>query len=389
MGTLYDKVAIVGHSTTNFGDLYEFGISDIANLAIHGALKSAKMNPTEIDSLYVGNAGAGQFLGQEHLGSLISTESELNCPAIKIEASGASGAAAMRVAAHGILTGYLERVAIVGVEKMTSFTKSSETQAALSTSLDTIWESSMGGTLPGNFALMARSHMRKYGTTPEQLAQVAVKNHENARKNPRAQFKNKLRVESILASKYVADPIHLFESCAASDGGSALILTNPDIAESYDPEPIYMRASKQAHDRIGLNQREEIYKLKSVEIAAEAGYRQLGIGPGDISVTEVHDVYTIAEIMAIEALGLVEYGQGGKATAEERTAIDGDIPVNTSGGLKGRGFPVGASGVAQTIEIIDQLKGQSGERQIEDVNWGVTQSLGGAGGTAVVSFFSR
>ena len=170
MGTLYDKVAIVGHSTTNFGDLYEFGISDIANLAIHGALKSAKMDPEEIDSLYVGNAGAGQFLGQEHLGSLISTESELNCPAVKIEASGASGAAAMRVAAHGILTGYLEKVAIVGVEKMTSFTKASDTQAALSTSLDTIWESSMGGTLPGNFALMARAHMRKYGTTSEQLA---------------------------------------------------------------------------------------------------------------------------------------------------------------------------------------------------------------------------
>ena len=386
---LLDKIAIVGYDMTDFGDLYELGIADMSNMAINGALKSAKINSKEVDALYVGNAGSGQFLKQEHLGCLIASESGIYTQAMSIEASGASGAAAMRIAFHGILTGYMNKVVVVGVEKMTSFTKSEDTQEALATSLDTIWESSMGGTLPGNFALMAKAHMRKYGTTKEQLAQVAVKNHNNARLNPRAQYKNKLRVESVLASKLLADPIHIFEGCAASDGAAALVLMAPDVAESYDSEPVYLRASMQTHDYLAIHQRSNLEELKSVKTAAEAGFKQLNISVKDISFAEVHDVYTIAEIMAIEGIGLVEPGEGGKATEEGRTAIDGDIPVNTSGGMKARGYPIGASGIAQVIEIMDQFKGKAGERQIKEIEWGLTQSMGGAGGTSVLSFFSR
>ncbi len=384
-----DKVAIIGYDMTEFGDLYNLGIADIASTAISGALKVANIERDEIDGLYVGNAGAGQFLGQEHLGSLISTESGLNCQALRIEASGASGAVAMRIAAQGILTGYLDKVVVVGIEKMTSFSSSKDTQYALATGLDSIWEASMGGTLAACFALMAKSHMRKYGTTLEQMAQVAVKNHENAKNNPRAQFSNTLSTKNVLSSKLVADPIRLLDGCAASDGAAALVMCSPEIAESYDKEPIYVRASKQGHAPLALHQRDDLSILTSVKSAAENGYKQLNLSPKDISLSEVHDIFTIAEIMAIEALGLVEIGEGGKATEEGRTSANGDIPVNTSGGLKARGYPIGASGIAQAIEIMEQFKVLGGDRQVKDINWGLTQSLGGAGGTALVSFYSR
>jgi acetyl-CoA C-acetyltransferase len=295
----------------------------------------------------------------------------------------------MRVAAHGILTGYLDKVVVLGVEKMTSFSSSKDTQYALATGLDSIWEASMGGTLAGNFALMAKAHMRKNGTTLEQMAQVAVKNHENAKRNPRAQFRNLIRAESVLKSKLVADPIRLLDGCAASDGAASLVMCNPAIAESYDSEPVYLRASKQGHAPLALHEREDISVLTAVKKAADNGYKQLGITPQDISIAEVHDIFTIAEIMAIEALGLVEEGKGGIATEEGKTSLSGDSPVNTSGGLKARGYPIGASGIAQAIEILDQFKGAGGDRQVKDLNWGLSQSLGGAGGTAVVNLFSR
>ncbi|MHA2168402.1 MAG: thiolase C-terminal domain-containing protein [Candidatus Kariarchaeaceae archaeon] len=389
MDPIMDKVALIGYDMTEFGDLYQVGIADMASNAISGALKSAGVKREEIDGLYVGNAGAGQFLGQEHLGSLIATESGLDCQALRVEASGASGAVAMRVAAHGILTGYLDKVVVLGVEKMTSFSSSKDTQYALATGLDSIWEASMGGTLAGNFALMAKAHMRKNGTTLEQMAQVAVKNHENAKRNPRAQFRNLLRAESILKSKLVADPIRLLDGCAASDGAAALVMCNPEVAESYDNEPVYLRASKQGHAPLALHEREDISVLTAVKKAADNGYKQLGITPQDISIAEVHDIFTIAEIMAIEALGLVEEGKGGIATEEGTTSLTGGSPVNTSGGLKARGYPIGASGIAQAIEILDQFKGVGGDRQVKDLNWGLSQSLGGAGGTAVVNLYSR
>ncbi|MCY3414075.1 MAG: thiolase domain-containing protein [Candidatus Heimdallarchaeota archaeon] len=386
---IYDKIAVVGYDMTEFGDLYDMGIADMSNLAINGALKSAGIESSDIDALYVGNAGSGQFLGQEHLGCLIASESGIFTQATSIEASGASGAAAMRIATHGIFTGYMNKVAVVGVEKMTSLNQSRHTQEALATSLDTIWESSMGATLPGNFAMMAKAHMRKYGTTKEQMAQVAVKNHDNARLNPRAQFRNKLRIESVLGSKKLADPINIFESCAASDGAAAIVMMAPDIAESYVKEPIFLRACYQTHDYMALHQRPNLHELRAVRTGAEKAYKQLGITAKDISFSEVHDVFTIAEIMAIEALGLVEPGKGGIATEEGRTALRGDIPVNTSGGLKARGYPIGASGIAQIIEVMEQFEGIAGDRQIEDPQWGLAQSIGGSGGTSVVSVFSR
>ncbi|MHA2098638.1 MAG: thiolase domain-containing protein [Candidatus Kariarchaeaceae archaeon] len=389
MDPLFDKIAIIGHDMTPFGDLYDLGIGDISNMAITGAMKSAGVERKDIDALYIGNAGAGSFLGQEHLGALIATECGLDCQSLSVEASGASGAVAMRIAAHGIMTGYIEKVAVLGIEKMTSFSSSHDTQYALATALDSIWESSMGATLAGNYALMAKSHMRTYGTTSEQMAQVAVKNHSNSRNNPRAQFHNSITQAHVLNSKVVADPIHLLDGCAASDGGAALIMCSPEIAESYDSEPIYLRASKQGHSPLALHKRDSLHELACTRKAAEGGYKQLQITPKDISMTEVHDIFTIAEIMSIEALGLVEVGEGGKATEEGVTAIDGEVPVNTSGGLKARGYPIGASGVAQAIEIMDQFKGDAKGRQLKDLQWGMTQSMGGSGGTSVVSFFSR
>ena len=389
MDPLLDKIAIIGHDMTPFGDLYELGIGDISNIALTGALKSAGVERQDIDALYIGNAGAGSFLGQEHLGALIATECGLDCQSLSVEASGASGAVAMRVAAHGIMSGYIEKVAVIGVEKMTSFSSAQDTQYALATALDSIWESSIGATLAGNYGLMAKAHMREYGTTSEQMAQVAVKNHSNSKNNPRAQFHNSITQAHVLNSKLIADPIHLLDGCAASDGAAAIIMCSPEIAESYDSEPIYIRASKQGHSPLALHKREHLNRLSCTRKAAEAGYKQLQITPEDISFVEAHDIFTIAEILSIEAMGLVEQGQGGKATEEGVTAIDGEIPVNTSGGLKARGYPIGASGIAQVIEVMDQFKGEADGRQLKDLSWAMTQSMGGSGGTSVVSFFSR
>jgi len=389
MNPLMDKIAIIGYDMTKFGDLYHLGLGDLTSLAITGALNNAGLDRSEVEALYVGNAGSGKFLGQEHLGCLVATESGLDCQSFRIEASGASGAVAMRIASHGILTGYIDKAVVVGVEKMTSFSKSSDTQTALSTSLDSIWESAMGGTLAASFALMTKAYARKYGLTDEQRAQVAVKNHNNAQKNPRAQFKNKITAKNVLGAKMLADPLTLFEGCASSDGAAALVLCAPEIAESYDSEPIYLRASKQAHAPLALQRRESLSEIQSIKKAADSGYKQLNISPKDISIAEVHDVLTIAEILAIEGLGLVELGQGGIATIEGKTALDGDIPVNTSGGLKARGHPIGASGVAQAIEILEQFKNKAGDRQVKEINWGITQSMGGTGGTSVVSYYSR
>ncbi|MFV2013943.1 MAG: thiolase domain-containing protein [Candidatus Heimdallarchaeota archaeon] len=389
MDPLLDKIAIIGHDMTPFGDLYELGIGDISNIALTGALKSAGVERQDIDALYIGNAGAGSFLGQEHLGALIATECGLDCQSLSVEASGASGAVAMRVAAHGIMSGYIEKVAVIGVEKMTSFSSAQDTQYALATALDSIWESSIGATLAGNYGLMAKAHMREYGTTSEQMAQVAVKNHSNSKNNPRAQFHNSITQAHVLNSKLIADPIHLLDGCAASDGAAAIIMCSPEIAESYDSEPIYIRASKQGHSPLALHKREHLNRLSCTRKAAEAGYKQLQITPEDISFVEAHDIFTIAEILSIEAMGLVEQGQGGKATEEGVTAIDGEIPVNTSGGLKARGYPIGASGIAQVIEVMDQFKGEADGRQLRDLSWAMTQSMGGSGGTSVVSFFSR
>lgn len=385
-------VAIIGVKNTNFGEMWEQSLRDIFVEAGVGALKDAGVAGEDISSMYVGNMSSGQFVDQEHVGALIADYSglarNLHVPATRVEAACASGGLALRQGILAVASGYEDIVVAAGVEKMTDISSSSAS-TALAAAADREWEGIMGATFPGLYAMIAKMHMDKYGTTSEQLAEVAVKNHFNGSMNPIAQYKNKISVEAVLRSIMVADPLHIFDCSPISDGASALVLAPAEIAHEYTDTPIYIKASAQASDTIALHDRRDITTLDATVSAAKKAYDMAKLTPADIDLVEVHDCFTIAEICAIEDLGFAKKGEGGKVTAEGETAIGGRIPVNTSGGLKACGHPVGATGIKQAVEITQQLRGESGKRQVDGAEIGMTHNVGGSGATAVIHILSR
>lgn len=385
-------VAIIGAKTTKFGEMWDRSFRDIVVEAGVGALEDAMVYGEAIDSIFVGNMSGGQFVEQEHIGALIADYSglagELHVPSTRVEAACASGGLALRQGILAVASGHNDIVVAAGVEKMTDVSSSSAS-TALAAAADREWEGMMGATFPGLYAMIARLHMHKYGTTSEQLAQVAVKNHENGSMNPIAQYRSKISVEQVLKSVMVADPLHIFDCSPITDGAAAVVLAPADVAHEYTDTPIYVKATAQASDTIALHDRRDITTLDATVHAGKRAYEMAGLGPKDIDVVEVHDCFTIAEICAIEDLGFVEKGQGGKFTEEGQTAIGGNIPINTSGGLKACGHPVGATGVKQTAEIVTQLRGEAGKRQVDGAEIGMTHNVGGSGATAVVHILSR
>jgi len=231
--------------------------------------------------------------------------------------------------------------------------------------------------------------MEKYGTTREQLAMVAVKNHANGSLNPLAQYPFKISVEAVLNSVMVADPLRILDCSPITDGAAALVLCPVEVAKKLKKPVVKIIASGMATDTIALSSRREITWIESTFQAAKKAYAMAGKKPEDIDVVEVHDCFTIAEICVMEALGLVEKGKGGKAVEEGLTALQGKIPINASGGLKAKGHPVGATGVAQAIEITKQLRGEAGPRQVKEARVGMTQNMGGSGGSSIVHIFER
>ena len=385
-------VAIIGVKNTKFGELWGKSLRDIVVEAGAGALADAGVGGKEINALYVGNMSGGRFIDQEHIGALIADYSglskNLHVPATRVEAACASGGLALRQAIMAVASGYNDIVIAAGAEKMTDV-GSEEASSALAAAADREWEGMAGATFPGIYAMIARLHMHRYGTTSEQLAEVAVKNHKNGSLNPIAQYKNKITVDDVLKSIMVADPLHIFDCSPITDGASALVLAPADIAHKYTDTPIYIKATAQASDTIALHDRRDITTLDATVVAAKRAYSMAKLSPEDIDLVEVHDCFTIAEICAIEDLGFVEKGKGGIATANGETAIGGRIPVNTSGGLKACGHPVGATGIKQAVEIVTQLRGEAGKRQVEGAEYGMTHNVGGSGATAVVHIFSR
>jgi len=385
-------VAIIGVKNTKFGELWGKSLRDIVVEAGAGALADAGVGGKEINALYVGNMSGGRFIDQEHIGALIADYSglskNLHVPATRVEAACASGGLALRQAIMAVASGYNDIVIAAGAEKMTDV-GSEEASSALAAAADREWEGMAGATFPGIYAMIARLHMHRYGTTSEQLAEVAVKNHKNGSLNPIAQYKNKITVDDVLKSIMVADPLHIFDCSPITDGASALVLAPADIAHKYTDTPIYIKATAQASDTIALHDRRDITTLDATVVAAKRAYSMAKLRPEDIDLVEVHDCFTIAEICAIEDLGFVEKGKGGIATANGETAIGGRIPVNTSGGLKACGHPVGATGIKQAVEIVTQLRGEAGKRQVEGAEYGMTHNVGGSGATAVVHIFSR
>ncbi len=380
------EVAIIGVGLTKFGELWDKSFRQLITEAGTKAILDAGIRGSEIDALYVGSMSPGRFIGQEHVGALVADSSGLSVmhiPATRIESACASGGMALRHAYIAVAAGIHDIVIVGGVEKMTDVVGSEATNI-LAMAADQEWEAFFGVTFPALYAMIARRHMYEYGTTREQLAMVAVKNHENALLNPNAQFHRKITVEDVINSPPVATPLNLLDCSPISDGAAALVLCPLEKAKEYTDKIVKIAGSGQATDSLALHGREDICTFMSTVRASREAYKQAGIQPKDVDVAEVHDCFTIAEILAIEDLGFVEKGEGGKAVEEGLTARDGEIPVNPSGGLKAKGHPVGATGVAQVAEIVLQLRGEAEKRQIPDARIGLAHNIGGSGASCTV-----
>lgn len=373
-------VAVIGIGMTQFGELWGKSLRDIF---VEAALKAIEDSGVDhIDSMYVGAMSSGLFVGQEHLGAVMADYLGVTpIPATHIESACASGGAAFRQAYLEVASGASDIVLAGGVEKMTD---ASDVADVLATAADQEYEVYHGVTFPGLYALMANAYMHQFKATREQLAAVAVKNHRNGSKNPNAQYRNEITAEQVMRSTMVADPLRLLDCSPVSDGASAVIVASMDVAKKMKKNLVWVKASAQTSGSIALHSRKSFTTLPSVVKAAEKAYKLAGVAPDKINVVEVHDCFTIAEIIVSEDLGFFEKGKGAEAAEKGLTSIECKRPINTSGGLKAKGHPVGATGIAQIIEIYEQLTGTADARQVKDARIGMTQNMGGTGASCVI-----
>ena len=379
-------VAVIGVGVTKFGELWDRSFRQLITEAGAKAILEAGISGKEIDALYVGSMGSGRFVGQEHVGALVadcSGFSHLHIPSTRVESACASGGLAVRQGYLSVASGINDIVVVGGIEKMTDVVGNEATNT-LATVADQEWEAFFGATFPGLYAMIATKHMHDYGTTREQLAQVAVKNHANGALNPNAQFRREISLDAVIKAPPVSYPLGMLDCSPVSDGAATVVLCAAEKAKKYIDDPVKIIASGQASDTLSLHGRREICTFDSTVHAAKMAYKQANLKSKDIDVAEVHDSFTIAEILAIEDLGFVKKGEGGKAIDKKITTLDGEIPINTSGGLKAKGHPIGATGVAQIAEIVAQLQGKADKRQIKDAKIGLAHNVGGTGASCVV-----
>ncbi|MDD4254194.1 MAG: thiolase domain-containing protein [Methanofollis sp.] len=384
-------VAVIGIGCTKFGEWWDRSFRNLIVEAGVQAIEDANLAGEQIDAMYVGNMSAGRFIEQEHIGALIADYSGLateHIPATRVEAACASGGLAFRDAVTAVASGMSDIVVAAGVEKMTDVDTSLSTDA-LAGAADREWEGFVGATFPGLYAMIANDYMHRYPLTREQLAQVAVKNHYNGARNPIAQFQKEITIDTVLNSTLVADPLRLFDCSPISDGAAAVVVAPLEIAKKFTDTPIKVLATAQASDTIALHDRRDISTLDASVAAGNRAFKMAGLERKDIDFVEVHDCFTIAEICAIEDLGFCKKGEAGKLTEEGITALGGKLPVNTSGGLKACGHPVGATGIKQVCESVLQLRGEAGKRQIDGAEIGMTHNVGGTGATVAVHIFGR
>lgn len=377
-------VAIIGIGIQQWGELWERSLRDLFVEAALNAINDAGVD--RLDSMYVGCMSGGLFVGQEHLGSLLADYLGVTpIPATRVESACASGGMALRSAFIEVASGMSDIVLASGVEKMTDVDGGGAT-FALATAADGDYEVYNGATFPGLYAMIARDYMERYKLTRKQLSQVAVKNHDNGLLNPHAQYQSKITTDTVSKATMIADPLTLFDCSPITDGAAAAILCPLEMAGKFTKKPVVkVSGIAAATDAIALHDRKDFCEFKSTVHAAKQAYKMAKCKPEDIDFAEVHDCFTIAELCVIEALGFFKRGTAGKVTAAGKTARDGDKPINTSGGLKSKGHPVGATGIGQIHELVTQLRGDGGKRQVKGVKRGLAQNMGGSGGSSVVS----
>ena len=380
-----EKVCVLGAGSTKYGRLDD-SISDITIQASVDAIESAGIDPKEIKAGYISNV-FGVADKQVHLGPVVMSNLGISeRPSLSIESACGSGSVSFREAFVNVYAGFYDAVLVTGVEKVTH-TGTDWTTTYFSYCSDFFYEGGAGASFPGLFASMARAYLTEFKATEEDFAQVAVKNHENGLLNPKAHLRKKITVDDVMKSAVVASPLKLYDCCPFSDGASSVIICSEKFAKEHSKDYIQVIGSGRGGSPAALQGREHLTTIPSTKIASEAAYKMAGITPKDIDFAEVHDCFTIAEILDTEDLGFFEKGQGVQAVREGQTKRNGQIPINPSGGLKSKGHPIGATGVGQIVEVFDQLTGKAGERTIKDAKIGLTQNFGATGASCAVHIF--
>ena len=372
------RVGIVGIGHTTFGRRLDASVQELAFESYRAALADAGVEPDRIDATVIGSVP--EYHKQRSLPGVIQEYLGLNPrPTWLTEAACASGSAALRTAWQAVAAGVHTMVAVIGCQKMTEL-ETAEILALMGRVGDVQWESVFGTTFPGYYAMFARCHMHQYGTTEEQLAQVAVKNHSYGALNPKAMFRKEIDVAKARGSDEVASPLHVYDCCANADGAACVIIADEKTCRAVGGDRVvWLDGLGCATASMSVLRRDDLTGLPSARIAAQQAYAMAGIVATDVKVADVHDCFTIAEIMAYEDLGFCAPGEGGPFVSEGRAHIGGSTPVNVDGGLKAKGHPIGATGVSMTCEIVTQLRGEAGERQVPGADVGLTHNVGGIG----------
>jgi acetyl-CoA C-acetyltransferase len=409
---------MVGAGMSRFGAFPDKSSRDLFVDAFNAMTKSVDkgLDTRDVDALYVGNFSSDLFEGQGHVAPIVADWVGLAPkPATRVEAACASGGVAIREGIIAVASGLYDVVLVGGAEKMTNLPTERVTDT-LAAASDTIYEGACGFTFPGLYAAMATAYMAKHGASVEHFMKVGIKNHNNGVLNPKAQFNKSIRnlmdsriekakqkgepvpdwgeeldfLKDPKANPIVAWPMRLFDCSPITDGAACILLVAEDLAKDFSGNPIYVTGTGQGSDH-ALHEREDLTSIQAAKIAAGDAYEMAGVKPDDIQIAEVHDCFTIAELVAIEDLGFFKAGEGYRATEEGLTARDGTRPINTSGGLKSKGHPVGASGVGQVVEIWTQMRGEAGPRQVpgKEIRLALAHNVGATGGTCVVHIFQR
>jgi len=382
-------VSIVGVGTTPVDKHWESSMRELGVRAINDALQDACVSRDAVDSLYVGNMLSGKVVDQENVGALIADFADLgHVPATKVEAACASGGAALQAGVKGVMSGLEDLTVVLGVEKLTDVCKC-DVNEGLAYAADQEFETFHGATFVSLNAMATRLYMEEFDVDHEDLLKFSVNAHRNAATNPDAMFQSEIDVETAMNSTEIADPLKLFDVTPICDGAAAVVLAPSEKADEYCETPVEVSGVGNAVDSIGLHDREAFVEMAATVEAAEQAYDMASMTPGDVDVIELHDAFTVMSAMGLEDMGFVEKGEGAKAAREGRITIDGDLPATTMGGLKARGHPVGATGVYQAVEIVEQLRRDAGENQVPGAETGIAQNIGGTGSNVTVTILER
>ncbi len=381
------NVSVVGIGQTQVGEHWDRSLRDLATEAALNALRDAHVD--HADAIFVGNMLSGQLTGQENLGALIADEVGLRgVDTLKVEAACGSGAAALHVGYLAVASGQFDLVLVAGAEKLTE-SSSCNTTASLAMAADADYETVHGISFIALNALLMKRYMYEYDLVPEDFAAFSVNAHANAVHNPNAMFRSPITVEHYKRARDISDPISVMDSAPVCDGAAAVVLMATDNLNGNRARAIKIAASAIGSDSLGLHDRRDPMWLSAVELSSQKAYRQAGIAPQDVNLFEVHDAFSIMSVMSLEAAGFAARGRGALLAREGAITPQGKLPISTMGGLKARGHPVGATGVYQAAEVVQQLRGEAGKNQVANAHVGMAQSLGGIAANAVTHIFTN